>query len=82
MGAAKGGRESLRYLGCCSVLFQGLGQTLCVARALGKPKANETGPNLIKTLRLGSGGVQVWGEGRVSLGEGLGPRDSTAFGKQ
>ena len=28
------------YLGCGSVLLQGLGQALCVASALGKPKAD------------------------------------------
>lgn len=63
---------SLGYLRCRSVLFQGPGQTLCVARALGKPKADETGPSLLKTLRL-SAGVRVWGEGRGSVWEGLGP---------
>lgn len=70
-GAAKGRRGSLPYLGGCSVLFQGLGQTLCVARALGKPKANETGPNLINTPRLGVEVCQCGG-GQGELGEGLG----------
>lgn len=38
--SGEGGARPVGYLDCSSVLLQGLGQTLRVASALGKPKAH------------------------------------------